>query len=76
MNELKSQGCEVIFYILNQVPDDIYHAIKFFGNVKLGCLSISMVTTSDEIQQLTYCLCHTDVRCTKAVSSPHLTVPV
>ena len=36
MNELKSQGCEVIFYILNQVPDDIYHAIKFFGNVKLG----------------------------------------
>ena len=28
MNELKSQGCEVIFYILNQVPDDIYHASK------------------------------------------------
>ena len=36
MNELKIQGCEVIIYILNQVGDDIYHAIKFFGNVKLG----------------------------------------
>ena len=36
MNELKSQQCEVIVYILNQVNDDIYHAIKFFGNVKLG----------------------------------------
>jgi hypothetical protein len=36
MNELKMQGCEVIIYILNQVGDDIYHAIKFFGNVKLG----------------------------------------
>jgi hypothetical protein len=34
MNELKMQGCEVIIYILNQVGDDIYHAIKFFGNVK------------------------------------------
>jgi hypothetical protein len=36
MNELKMLGCEVIIYILNQVGDDIYHAIKFFGNVKLG----------------------------------------
>jgi hypothetical protein len=36
MNELKMQGCEVIIYILNQVGDDIYHAIKFFGNVKIG----------------------------------------
>jgi hypothetical protein len=36
MNELKIQGCEVVIYILNQVGDDIYHAIKFFGNVKLG----------------------------------------
>ena len=36
MNELKIQGCEVIIYILNKVGDDIYHAIKFFGNVKLG----------------------------------------
>jgi hypothetical protein len=36
MNELKILGCEVIIYILNQVGDDIYHAIKFFGNVKLG----------------------------------------
>ncbi|CAF4514855.1 unnamed protein product, partial [Rotaria sp. Silwood2] len=32
MNELKMHGCEVIIYILNQVGDDIYHAIKFFGN--------------------------------------------
>ena len=38
MNELKMQGCEVIIYILNQVGDDIYHAIKFFGNVKLGSI--------------------------------------
>jgi eukaryotic translation initiation factor 2C len=36
MNELKMLGCEVIIYILNQVGDDIYHAIKFFGNIKLG----------------------------------------
>jgi hypothetical protein len=36
MNELKLLGCEVIIYILNQVGDDIYHVIKFFGNVKLG----------------------------------------
>jgi hypothetical protein len=36
MNELKMQGCEVIIYILNQVGDDIYHAIKYFGNVKIG----------------------------------------
>ena len=42
MNELKMQGCEVIIYILNQVGDDIYHAIKFFGNVKLGSLSFSL----------------------------------
>ncbi len=34
MNELKMQGFEVIIYILNQVGDDIYYAIKFFGNVK------------------------------------------
>ncbi|UJR23980.1 hypothetical protein I4U23_026946 [Adineta vaga] len=39
MNELKIQGCEVIIYILNQVGDDIYHAIKFFGNVKLGMVT-------------------------------------
>ena len=39
MNELKMQGCEVIIYILNQVGDDIYHAIKFFGNVKLGIVT-------------------------------------
>jgi hypothetical protein len=26
--------------------------------------------TSDDIQQLTYYLCHTEVRCTKAVSIP------
>ena len=36
MNELKMQGCEIIIYILNHVGDDIYHAIKYFGNVKLG----------------------------------------
>lgn len=36
MNELKMLGCEVIIYVLNQVGDDIYHAIKFFGNIKLG----------------------------------------
>ena len=36
MNELKMLGCEVIIYILNQVGDDIYHVIKFFGNIKLG----------------------------------------
>jgi len=39
MNELKIQGCEVIIYILNKVGDDIYHAIKFFGNVKLGMVT-------------------------------------
>jgi eukaryotic translation initiation factor 2C len=39
MNELKIQGCEVIIYILNQVGDDIYHAIKYFGNVKLGIVT-------------------------------------
>ncbi len=36
MNELKIEGCKVIIYILNQFEDDIYHAIKFFGNVKIG----------------------------------------
>jgi hypothetical protein len=36
MNELKIEGCEVIIYILDQVRDDIYHVIKFFGNVKIG----------------------------------------
>ena len=40
MNELKTLGCEVIIYILNQVGDDIYHAIKFFGNVKLGKIKV------------------------------------
>jgi hypothetical protein len=40
MNELKMLGCEVIIYILNQVGDDIYHAIKYFGNVKLGIKKI------------------------------------
>ncbi|CAF1508752.1 unnamed protein product [Adineta steineri] len=39
MNELKMLGCEVIIYILNQVGDDIYHAIKYFGNVKLGMVT-------------------------------------
>jgi hypothetical protein len=37
MNELKMQGCEIIIiYIFNQVVDEIYHAIKYFGNVKIG----------------------------------------
>jgi hypothetical protein len=37
MNELKMQGCEIIIiYILNRVGDDIYHAIKYFGNIKIG----------------------------------------
>ncbi|CAF2553733.1 unnamed protein product [Rotaria sp. Silwood2] len=35
LNDLKMQGYEVIVYILNQVDDDIYHTIQFFGNVKL-----------------------------------------
>ncbi|CAF1131852.1 unnamed protein product [Rotaria sordida] len=39
MHELKIQGCEIIIYILNQVGDDIYHAIKFFGNIKLGMVT-------------------------------------
>lgn len=42
MSELKMMGCEVIIYILNQVGDDIYHAIKFFGNVKLGKINSSL----------------------------------
>ena len=36
MNQLKIEGCEVIIYILNQFEDDIYHAIIFFRNVKIG----------------------------------------
>lgn len=36
MNELKMQGREMIFYILNRVGDDICHAMEFFDNVKLG----------------------------------------
>jgi hypothetical protein len=36
INDLRIQGYEVIIYILNQVDDDIYHAIEFFGNVKLS----------------------------------------
>ncbi|CAF3792637.1 unnamed protein product [Rotaria socialis] len=39
MNELKMLGCEVIIYILNQVGEDIYHVIKYFGNVKLGMVT-------------------------------------
>lgn len=47
MNELKMLGCEVIIYVLNHVGDDIYHAIKFFGNVKLG-----MVTQCTKFEKL------------------------
>ena len=36
MNQLKIEGCEVIIYILNKFEDDIYRAIIFFGNVKIG----------------------------------------
>lgn len=36
MNEMNMQDCEVIIYILARVGDDVYHAIKFFGNVTLG----------------------------------------
>ncbi|UJR24794.1 hypothetical protein I4U23_006169 [Adineta vaga] len=39
MNHLKVLGCEVIIYILNQVGDDIYHVIKYFGNIKLGMVT-------------------------------------
>jgi hypothetical protein len=35
INNLEIQRYEVIIYILNQIDDDIYHAIQFFGNVKL-----------------------------------------
>ncbi|CAF0840758.1 unnamed protein product [Adineta ricciae] len=48
MNELKTLGCEVIIYILNQVGDDIYHAIKFFGNIKLGM--VTQCTRFDKLQ--------------------------
>lgn len=36
MKEMKMHGCEVIVYILNRVHDDIYHAIKYYGNRDIG----------------------------------------
>jgi len=55
MNELKMQGCEVIIYILNQVGDEIYHAIKFFGNVKLGTTFQSLPSRNLSLSFLRYC---------------------
>ncbi len=47
MNELKMQGCEIIIiYILNQVGDDIYHAIKYFGKIKIGKTFSSLYFTN------------------------------
>ena len=57
MNELKMQGCEVIIYILNQVGDDIYHAIKYFGNVKIG-KTISSFSFTDLITCLFIRYCY------------------
>ncbi|CAF2543360.1 unnamed protein product [Rotaria sp. Silwood2] len=47
MNELKMQEYEVIIYILDQVDDEIYHLIKYFGNIKIG-----MVTQCIRFDQL------------------------
>ncbi|CAF3074354.1 unnamed protein product, partial [Rotaria sp. Silwood2] len=47
MNELKMQEYKVIIYILDQVGDDIYHLIKYFGNIKIG-----MVTQCIRFDQL------------------------
>jgi hypothetical protein len=55
MNELKMQGCEVIIYILNQVRDDIYHAIKFFGNIKIG------KTFSSSLFRIRFLLCSSGI---------------
>ncbi|CAF4180995.1 unnamed protein product, partial [Rotaria sordida] len=35
MNELKMLGCEVIIYILDQVGDEMYNAIKQFAKIKI-----------------------------------------
>ncbi|CAF4800502.1 unnamed protein product [Rotaria sp. Silwood1] len=39
MNELKMLECEVIIYILDQVGDEMYNAIKQFAKIKIGMIT-------------------------------------
>lgn len=39
MEELKQMHCEVVIFILNAVSEDIYKAIKYLGNQKLGLIT-------------------------------------
>jgi len=36
INQLEMQRCEVIFYILNEAANCIYHLVKFLQNYKNG----------------------------------------
>ncbi|CAF0770466.1 unnamed protein product [Didymodactylos carnosus] len=39
LEELKERKCEVVVFILNNCGEDIYKAIKYFGNQKLGIVT-------------------------------------
>ncbi len=40
MDELKKLECEVIIYILDQVDDEMYKAMKWFAEIKFGKICI------------------------------------
>ncbi len=40
MDELKKLECDVIIYILDQVDDEMYKAMKWFAEIKFGKICI------------------------------------
>ena len=45
LQELKSNQCEVVLFILNNVNEEIYKSIKYLGNQKLGIVTQSVIFT-------------------------------
>jgi hypothetical protein len=39
LEELKQKNCEVVLVILNNVGEETYKLIKYFGNQKLGIVT-------------------------------------
>jgi hypothetical protein len=39
LQELKEKNCEVVLVILNNVGEETYKSIKYFGNQKLGIVT-------------------------------------
>ena len=39
LHELKQNNCEVVLLILNDVGEETYKTIKYFGNQKLGIIT-------------------------------------